>query len=379
MDKKTKTTMLLIAFAVTVYAAVMNLGAVLGFVGKLISLLLPLIIGLVGAFVLSVPMNGFERLLKKLFKNIKRPPREKLITVVSFFLTLAVLLLIVLMVVTMLIPQLVDSVRGVVAQVQQKVPFWLEVLNSHNVDTARFKAWFDSVNSQSLMDMLSGSAGLLLSSVKNISTTLVSLLINAGLGLVVMVYVLLGKKQLKHMCRRVLYAYVKKESADRIVHIALLSHQTFSKFLSGQCLEACILGSIIFIAFSVAGLPYAGLIAVLTAFCAFIPYVGALLSFSVGTLLTLLSSPSQALLCIIVYLAVQFTENQFIYPNVVGSSVGLPPLFTLLAVMLGGKLLGLLGMIFFIPLMAVVYALVQEDVQLRDERRPIPKNSKFSP
>ena len=96
-------------------------------------------------------------------------------------------------------------------------------------------------------------------------------------------------------------------------------------------------------------------------------------------MLTLLSSPSQALLCIIVYLAVQFTENQFIYPNVVGNSVGLPPLFTLLAVMLGGKLLGLLGMIFFIPLMAVVYALVREDVQLRDERKPIPKNSKFSP
>jgi predicted PurR-regulated permease PerM len=84
-------------------------------------------------------------------------------------------------------------------------------------------------------------------------------------------------------------------------------------------------------------------------------------------------------LCIIVYLAVQFIENQFIYPHVVGNSVGLPPLFTLLAVMLGGKLLGLLGMIFFIPLMAVVYALVREDLQRRDERKPIPRNSKFSP
>ena len=117
----------------------------------------------------------------------------------------------------------------------------------------------------------------------------------------------------------------------------------------------------------------------LTAVCAFIPYVGAFLSCFIGTLLTLLSSPAQALLCILVYLAVQFTENQFIYPNVVGSSVGLPPLFTLLAVMLGGKLFGLLGMIFCIPVMAVIYTLVREDVQLRDGRKPIPRDSKFSP
>ena len=147
----------------------------------------------------------------------------------------------------------------------------------------------------------------------------------------------------------------------------------------GQCLESCILGSLIFIAFSIARLPYAGLIAVLTGICAFIPYVGSFISCSIGVLLTLLSSPGQALLCIIVYLAVQFTENQFIYPNVVGNSVGLPPLFTLLAVMLGGKLFGIVGMIFFIPLMAVVYVLVREDVQRRDVRKPIPKDSKFAP
>ena len=139
------------------------------------------------------------------------------------------------------------------------------------------------------------------------------------------------------------------------------------------------LGSLIFIAFSIAKLPYAGLIAVMTGFCAFIPYVGAFIACFIGTLLTLLSSPSQALLCILVYMAVQFVENQFIYPNVVGSSVGLPPLFTLLAVMLGGKLLGLIGMIFFIPLMAVVYSLVREDVQRRDTVKPIPRDSKFSP
>ena len=379
MDKKTKNYMLLIAFAVLVYAAAMHLGAVLGFLGKLVSLVLPLIIGLVLAFVLSVPMSGFEKLLIKLFKGTKSAVKDKFITVLSFLLTLSAVLLLAVLVVTMLIPELVSSVKGVVEQAQQKLPQWLAVLNNYNIDTQQISEWLNSINLESFLATLTGSAGFVLDSVLNISTTIVSVVVNAGLGLVIMVYVLLSRKTLKHQCRRVLYAYLSRNHADNIVHVASLIYQTFSKFFSGQCLESCILGSLIFIAFSIARLPYAGLIAVLTGICAFIPYVGSFIACSVGTLLTLLSSPAQALLCLIVYLAVQFIENQFIYPNVVGNSVGLPPLFTLLAVMLGGKLFGILGMIFFIPLMAVVYALVREDIQRRDERKPIPKDSKFAP
>lgn len=379
MDKKTKNYMLLIAFAVLIYAAAMHFGAVLGFLGKLVSLVSPLIIGLVLAFVLSVPMNGFEKLLGKLFKGSKSAARDKLITVLSFLLTIAAVLLLAVLVVTMLIPELVSSTKGVVEQIQQKLPQWMAVLNSYNIDTQQINEWLNSINLESFLATLTGSAGFVLDSVLNISTTIVSVVVNAGLGLVIMVYVLLSRKALKHQCRRVLYAYLSRAHADNIVHVASLIYQTFSKFFSGQCLESCILGSLIFIAFSIARLPHAGLIAVLTGICAFIPYVGSFISCSVGTLLILLSSPAQALLCLVVYLAVQFIENQFIYPNVVGNSVGLPPLFTLLAVMLGGKLFGILGMIFFIPLMAVVYALVREDIQRRDERKPIPKNSKFSP
>ena len=379
MDKKIKNYMLLIAFAVLIYAAAMHFGAVLGFLGKLVSIVSPLIIGLVLAFVLSVPMNGFEKLLGKLFKGSKSAAKDKLITVLSFLLTIAAVLLLAVLVVTMLIPELVSSTKGVVALIQQELPKWLTLLNSYNIDTQHINDWLNSINLENLLSTLTGSAGLVLDSVLNISTTIVSVVVNAGLGLVIMVYVLLTRKTLKHQCLRVLYAYLSRSHADNIVHVASLIYQTFSKFFSGQCLESCILGSLIFIAFSIARLPYAGLIAVLTGICAFIPYVGSFISCSVGTLLILLSNPAQALLCLVVYLAVQFIENQFIYPNVVGNSVGLPPLFTLLAVMLGGKLFGILGMIFFIPLMAVVYALVREDIQRRDERKPIPKNSKFSP
>jgi len=364
---------------VLIYAAAMHFGAVLGFLGKLVSLVSPLIIGLVLAFVLSVPMNGFEKLLGRLFKNAKLPAKEKLLTLLSFILTLAAVLLIVVLAVTLLIPELVNSIKGVAEQIQLRLPQWMAILNSYNIDTQQINDWLNSINVEGLIATLTGSAGFVLDSVLNISTTIVSVVINGGLGLVIMVYVLLSRKTLKHQCRRVLYAYLSRERADSIVHVLSLIYQTYAKFFSGQCLESFILGSLIFIAFSIAKLPYAGLVAVLTGICAFIPYVGSFISCSIGALLTLLSSPTQALLCIIVYLVVQFVENQFIYPNVVGNSVGLPPLFTLLAVMLGGKLFGILGMIFFIPLMAVFYALVREDIQRRDERKPIPKNSKFSP
>jgi len=379
MDKKTKTYMLLIAFAVLVYAAAMHLGVVLGFLARLVSLVLPLVIGLVLAFVLSVPMNGYEKLLQKLFSGAKKPMPDKLLTAGSFFLTIATVLLVAVLVVTMLIPELVSSAKGVVEQVQLKLPEWLALLNSYNIDTQQINEFYNSISMESLFATLTGSAGIVLDSVLNISTTIVSVVINGGLGIVIMVYVLLTRKTLKHQCRRVLYAYLKCERADSIVHVSGLIYQTYSKFFSGQCLESCILGSLIFIAFSIAKLPYAGLIAVLTAICAFIPYVGAFISCSIGVLLTLLASPAHVLLCLIVYLAVQFIENQFIYPNVVGNSVGLPPLFTLLAVMLGGKLFGIIGMIFFIPLMAVVYTLVREDIQRRDVRKPVPKDSKFAP
>lgn len=147
--------------------------------------------------------------------------------------------------------------------------------------------------------------------------------------------------------------------------ISKLAHDTYAKFLSGQCVEVMILGTLIFLSFSVAGIPYAGLTAVLTAAFAFVPYIGGFLSCAFGILFTLLAAPNKALLCLIVYQATQFVENQFIYPHVVGNSVGLSPFWTLLAVLLGGKLFGVLGMIFFIPLMALVSQLLHESIERR--------------
>ena len=176
---------------------------------------------------------------------------------------------------------------------------------------------------------------------------------------------MLGRRELGRQCRSFLYDYFKKPTAERICHIAKLTHDTYAKFFSGQCIEVLILGTMIFLAFSVFRIPYAALTAVLTAAFAFVPYIGAFASCLIGVLLTLMAVPEKAILCFIVYQMVQFIENQFIYPHVVGSSVGLSPLWTLLAALLGGKLFGIIGIVFFIPLAAVISQLLHGDIEHR--------------
>lgn len=153
--------------------------------------------------------------------------------------------------------------------------------------------------------------------------------------------------------------------------MSALARDTYAKFLSGQCVEAIILGLLIFFAYSLFQLPYAGLIAFLTGLFAFIPYIGAFAACFIGAFLILLSAPSKVILCIVVYMVIQFIENQFIYPHVVGTSVGLSPLWTLIAALLGGKLFGLPGIIFFIPLVAVLYSLMREDTNRRLKEREV--------
>ena len=154
-------------------------------------------------------------------------------------------------------------------------------------------------------------------------------------------------------------------------HVYTLMRVTYSKFLSAQCIEACILGVMMFLAFLVFDIPYAALVAVLTAIFAFLPYIGAFGACFIGAFLTLVSEPEKVLLCIIVYTIVQFTENQFIYPHVVGNSIGLSSIWTLIAALVGGSLLGLFGMIFFIPLASVIFTLLGEFTAYRLKKKNI--------
>lgn len=244
-------------------------------------------------------------------------------------------------------------------------PQWAQKLSDLGLDTGAVTDWFAANDWRTLLEKALTGAGSLIGGIVTVASSTVSVAVNAAFALVIMFYVLLGKRDLGRQCRKLLYAALRETAADRICAVAALTHDTYARFLSGQCVEVVILGSLIFAAFSVFRIPYAALTAVLTAVLAFIPYVGAFSSCAIGALLTLLAEPEKTILCIIVYQAVQFVENQFIYPHVVGGSVGLAPIWTLVAALLGGQLFGLVGIIFFIPLTAVIYQLIGQGTNRR--------------
>ncbi len=361
MDKNYRRQLGLIAFGVVLFTALNHLNYIVNFFGTLAGMLTPVFAGLLTAFVLSVPMQGIAKRLSRFMPKSS----ERTIDLLSLLLTLLLVAAIIALICIIAIPQLAASIKSIAALVKEKWPDWAALLRDYGIDTNGLTQRLASLDWKTAIERALNGAGVVIGSVVSVAGSTVSTIANAAISLVITFYVLIGRHELGKQSKRALYAYCKESVADGICHAARLAHDTYSKFLSGQCVEVLILGTLIFLSFSVFHIPYAGLTAVLTSAFAFVPYIGAFLSCVFGILLTLLAEPSKAILCLIVYQAAQFVENQFIYPHVVGSSVGLSPFWTLLAVLLGGKMFGVIGIIFFIPLMALVSQLLHENIEKR--------------
>lgn len=358
MEKKLKQRVLLAAFGILLFAAAMNFGAVIEFVKTLFDIALPIATGLIIAFILNVPVKRFEQLISFLLKRFKRDMSKKAIHRTALVLTLLCLLLVLFITCTMLIPELVRTVKSIIELVHDN---WTNITSFlGKIDSEFVNEWLNKLNIEKVLTNISNSAS-------NVLTTLAGAIFSTAYGIfsficafVISIYTLLGRDTLIRQMKKFMYAFFSEKFADSACYMARITADTYAKFLSGQFVEAIILGTLIFVAFTVFGFPYAGLIAVLTSLFAFVPYMGAFASCAIGAFLMLLIDPRMAILSIIVYTIVQFIENQFIYPHVVGNSVGLSPLWTLVAALIGGKLLGIIGMIFFIPLTAVIYKLISQ-------------------
>lgn len=373
MEKKEKRYVALIVIGIVIVVALSHLDIVLSVAGFAWSLVLPVVIGLVTAFILDVPVSGFEKLFHKMTAKKKKPPKDKTIHVISIVLTILCVLLILALLCTLVIPELVRTVRSISAMVKEHWPEWsatlISILEDWEIDTTAINEFISTFDFGGAIEKIASGAGNLIGSITSITTSTVTAVSSAVIGIIIAVYMLLDRNTLIRQGKKMLYAYAKPAAADKACYVCALLKDYYSKFLSGQCLESVILGAMIFIFFTIFRLPYAGLIGVVTAICALIPYIGAFISCALGVVLALMNSPEKALLCLIVYLAVQFIETQFIYPHVVGGSVGLSPLWTLISVLIGGNLLGILGMIFFIPLVSVIYTLIKEDTDKRLEQK----------
>ena len=368
---KTKQYLLVTVVGVTLFAALMNLPAVLEVVKNLIGLVLPIIAGSILALFINVPMNGIKKQLKKVLQNARKQPSDKSIHIFSFIFTLCLVFLVLVAVLTLLVPEIVRSSRNLYDQIETSIPQWLEYLDAQQINAEWLEDLLSDMDNKQMMEHITQGVDALLPNVVNALTSTVSGLMTAAFAVIISIYMTLGKERVCRHARKLVCAYLKPGWAKGILHFCQVFQKSFTKFLTGQCTEALILGTLMFTAFKLFHLPYGSLVGVLTAVCAIIPYMGAFISCGVSIFLTVLFDPTLVIRCALVYLAVQFIENQLIYPRVVGDSVGLPPLYTLIAAMIGGKLFGILGILFFIPLMAVAVELVREDA---DQRLKIRKN-----
>lgn len=371
MEKRTKQNLIVTVVGVCLFVALMNFPAIMKFGGKIVRLILPIIVGGILALFINVPMTGIEKRIGSFARKGKKKLSDKGCRIISFLITMFCVLLVLTFVLTLIVPEIVRSVQSLYLLIEARIPEWLAYLDSNHVDAQ----WLEALLAEIDIDMeqmtqgISDGIDMVLEGTFQTLRSAVSTVITAAFGLIIAIYMTLGKERLRRHSSRLAYAYLKPELAEKVIGFCRAFGQSFANFLSGQCGEAVILGMLMTIAFLVFRLPYASLVGVLTAVCAIIPYVGAFISCGVSVFLTLLVSPAMAVKCVIVYVVVQFIENQFIYPRVVGKSVGLPPLYTLVAAMIGGKLFGIMGIIFFIPLAAVVIEFVKEDAGKRIEKR----------
>lgn len=358
MENRTKRPITYMLIFAVFLAVAFHLDKLPHFFSYVIGITFPLLIGAIMAFILNVPMHGFEKLLKKMDKKNKM--KDGLVLGISLVLTIICVLLLIALVIVIMVPSLVSSVKQMYSTLREQLPTIIKTLEGLGIDAE----WIESILSektwQEWLGLVGNSAGNVLGKVMSGATTTLSGVGSAGIGIVICVYILLDKRALGRRFTKLLGLIFKDEMKEKVIRLGHRISDTYSSFLTGQCLEAVILGLLMFIALTIFQVPYAALIAVLAAVFSFIPFIGSFLACGFGALLIVLTNPIMALVEIAVFLVVQFIENQFIYPRVVGDSVGLPAIFTLLAALLGGELLGLVGMIFAIPLTAVIYTLLRD-------------------
>ena len=375
LSKETKNLLIVVCAGAGFYAAVQHLNVVWGALMAALGVFAPFLLGGSIAFVLNVPMRAIERHVfpkERQMDRLRRP--------LALIFTLVAVLGVLSVAMWVIIPGVKEAILSAALQVPEAVDALLLKLQAFAVYLPELGEYLAGLEldwqsiAQKVMDVVKNWGGGLLSSGGGLIGGAVSALSTFVIGLIFAIYILLQKERLGRQAKQVLYALSPMERADRTMEVARLTERTFSSFLSGQCLEAVILGCIFVIAMTLFKMPYALLVGVLIGLTALIPIVGAFIGCVVGALLIALTDPIQALVFVGLFLVLQQIEGNLIYPHVVGSSVGLPSIWVLAAVSVGGSLMGIVGMLLFIPLCSVVYALFRAYVKGRLAEKKVPRS-----
>lgn len=366
----------LIVFTAVLIVCLWKFEVVVSVFQFILNILYPFLLGGAIAFVLSVPMNFVER---KLFTERKIPEKykKKYARGMSLLIVLAGVIGILAVIIFGLIPQLAGtfanlgkSIHNFIPQVQEWADHWFH--NNKEIMSAVNNLEFDwNKIMETAVKFLKNGAGSVLESTINTAKNIIGAVGTFFIAFVFAIYILLQKEKLGRQAKKVLFAFVRKGRAEAVLEVLSLTYKTFSSFLTGQCVEALILGTMFVITMTIFRLPYALLTGIVIAFTALIPVFGAFAGCAVGAFLIFMVSPFKALMFVVLFLVLQQIEGNLIYPHVVGNSVGLPSIWVLAAVSIGGSLMGVVGMLVFIPLMSVVYALFREVVYIKLRQKKI--------
>lgn len=366
MTKKLKKQLTeLIIFAGIVLWCVFNYNLFFDFIKFVLKLAMPIIVGIAIAFIINVPMKQIER---KIF-NIDKRKHKKFIRLISLILSIVLIFGILGLILFLIIPEVIEAV----GQISRNLPSnfdWVDgLINKVQGLYPGFKNYIKMVNFENVLSTSGIHMGNIVNVVVSFLSSTISKLIMFFLGFIIAIYILADKENLTRQTKKLLKAFMPLKASNEVVRIVELTNVTFTKFLTGQCLDAALTGFEFFVILSIIKLPYALILGVLFAVTALIPYVGAFITLVIGALLVAVSNPMNALWYTIAFFALQQFDDNFTYPKIVGKQVGLPALWALVAVLIGGSIFGFIGMIISIPISSVLYTLLREYVNYKIEKK----------
>ncbi len=365
----------LLVLAALLVLALTHMDAIVGAIKAFVGMISPFLLGGALAFVLNVLMRPIE---KGIFGGPKARASKRLRAMarpVSMILSLLIVAVLLALFGLVLVPQLTETVNNVVTSAQKFFPKAEEWLVTTFEDNPQLQDWINDLEldwrelGEKITAAVQSGVGTVVTSGVNAVVSLVNGLVNLFIGIIFACYILAQKEKLSSQIRRLLTALLPDKTAEAICRVATMSQVTFSNFVRGQCLEAVILGLMFVVAMSICGMPYVLLAGVVITVTALIPIFGAFIGCVVVALLILMTNPMQAVFFVVLFLILQQLEGNLIYPHVVGNSVGLPSIWVLVAFTIGGSLMGIVGMLIFIPLASVAYALLREWVNKRNAQK----------
>ncbi len=372
---------MLIAFGVVLFFVLTNYRLALSILSYLEHILYPVILGCIIAFILNVPMSAIER---HLFKTPKNPKAQKIVASIkrpcSIILTLLIAIGVIVLLAVLVIPSLAKTISSLSENVPSIVNNISDTIENNKALSSIFKSL--DINADSLTSSLTSWLKSGVSALKSMDSTvsfasaIFSSIVDFILGLFFSIYILATKETLKRQVNKVLSAFMPERASARAAKIGQKSVDTFGKFLTGQCTDAALFGTLCALGCLAFGFPDPVLIGVVVAVSALIPLIGATIGMIIGFLLICMTSFTQAVGFVIFLLILMQIDVNFIYPKIVGSSVGLPPLWVLFAVTIGGRVFGVLGMFLAVPACAIIYSAFSEIVNYRIQRRKELKESK---